>query len=603
MSVNYTLYDDKFHKCDETRFRSGTCKTFTIDAGKCMNHEFYDNMVSSINTLGNCIIIWEYADCTGDSTRIGPGSPHHDNLSPLKMSDGRSWDDQMSSISVCPPNSCGSSTFKCTDKTCIEIGFVCDGEYDCKGGEDEFNCSRTWESQQIYELLQNSRRLQESMSPSQSTTEDVEISSAPPINSNISHFTLDGNHDFDLLFLTMGTILTIIVFTILGICIAVFVRQRKNKASITSPSATIPLHQISRKLQLLLPPPHPLFPLTPPWKTHPSLICLALLGEGFFGKVYQVEDQSAIVPTTGYAIKCVDMLKTLGSCSGPSSSSISTTPLPPESSGIVIDLQNYMTILLNEMEIMDQLTCDHVVRYYGCWAEAEDCSQILLSKSRLESYIHELIEHCNNAMSSSQNSPLSHIFIRMELCHTTLKHYLQVCSEEGGDDGQDIIQQIATGLHYVHTKGYIHRDIKPGNIFCKVESSGTFTWKIGDFGLAVMSREDGNVGVAGTYLYQSPEMRSQLRYTVKTDLYSLGLVGVEILHKDGKNLDRFAVFSDLRGFSGVERRNYLNNCCKGKFGKVIKIVNQVLNVDPDSRICSEKFCNLLKYLDTNGTRN
>ncbi|XP_035702388.1 CBL-interacting protein kinase 4-like isoform X2 [Folsomia candida] len=407
----------------------------------------------------------------------------------------------------------------------------------------------------------------------------------------------DRNYDLVALYLTTGAILVtvIIAFTALGICIAVYIRQKKskNKASITSSSDITSLHPISHELQPLLHPSHSIIPLLSPWRTHPSLICLSLLGEGFFGKVYQVEDQSAIVPTTEYAIKCVDMLKTLGGCSGPSSfSSTTTTSLSAESSGI-IDLQNYMTILLNEIQIMDQLTCDHVVRYYGCWAEAEDCSQMLLSKSRLEIYIHQLIEHCNDAMSSSQNSPLSHIFIRMELCHTTLKRYLQVHSEEVGDE-ISIIQQIATGLHYVHTKGYIHRDIKPGNIFCKVESSGNLTWKIGDFGLAVMSREDGNVGVAGTYLYQSPEIRNQLKYTVKTDLYSLGLVEVEILHRERTNFDRFAVFSHLRNLSGIERRNYLNNCCIGKFKKVINIVNQLLKTNPDSRVCSEKLCKLLQ---------
>ncbi|OXA64344.1 Interferon-induced, double-stranded RNA-activated protein kinase [Folsomia candida] len=385
-------------------------------------------------------------------------------------------------------------------------------------------------------------------------------------------------------------VIGIAVFTLIGICIAVFVKKKKKKSKRSR--SDIPLPPIHQELQLLLPSPHPVFPLTPPWKSNPSLICLSLLGEGFFGKVYQVEDQAAIISPTCYAIKCIDMKKTLRNCSGTSTTSSTTSA---QSTGSV-NLNNYMTTLVNEMQIMDQLSSDQVVRYYGCWAEAEDCSQLVLTKSRLEEYIHELIANSNNSVTSTQNSPLSHIFIKMELCHTTLKNYLQAYPEQVGDE-ISIVQQVATGLLYVHSKGYIHRDIKPGNIFCKVEeSSGKLTWKIGDFGLAVMSTEGGNVGVAGTYRYQSPEMRKHSRYTLKTDLYSLGLVWVEILYR---NSDKSAVFEKVRGFNGIERRKYLNTCCLGKFKNVVKIVDLLLISEPDSRICSGKLCNLLKSFNAN----
>lgn len=264
--------------------------------------------------------------------------------------------------------------------------------------------------------------------------------------------------------------------------------------------------------------------------------------------------------------------------------STSSSPFPSERS---IYLKKYVTTLLNEIEIMDQLTCDHVVRSYGCWAEAENSSQLVLNKPRLERFIRRLI--ATASASSTQDSPL--IFIKMELCHTNLKTYLEKWSQPG--DEVSILRQVAAGLRYVHEKFFIHRDLKPGNIFCKIEPTGSLKWKIGDFGLAVVSKETGNAEVAGTYLYQSPEMRNKLEYKVNTDCYSLGLIGVEVVHEERKSFERFVVFGKLRGLSGVERRNYLNKCCRGRFTTLVKIIDKLLNVDVTKRPCSARLCDML----------
>lgn len=74
----------------------------------------------------------------------------------------------------------------------------------------------------------------------------------------------------------------------------------------------------------------------------------------------------------------------------------------------------------------------------------------------------------------------------------------------------------------------------------------------------------------------------------------MGLVWVEIwLHGKESVLIGVQFFSNLRGLSGIERRKYLNNCWARKFKKVGKIVDELLNVDPDSHICTEQLCNLL----------
>lgn len=347
----------------------------------------------------------------------------------------------------------------------------------------------------------------------------------------------------------------------------------------------IPLDPIILTELALLLPPCPVTRIRSPWKSEPTLICLSLLGAGSFGKVYHADDLSAIVSPTGYAVKCVDMVRTL-SGGGDDSTNKSN---PSSTSRNAINPPKYVSILLNEIVIMNQLTCDNVVRYYGCWAEAENSSQLVLDKSRLEKYIQQILQ--DSSAVASSGSPLSHIFIKMELCHTTLKHYLEKWSHRG--DEISILLQIAAGLCYVDNKLFIHRDIKPGNIFCKIEPSGCLTWKLGDFGLAVKISDEGNSGVAGTFTYQSPEMRKHLKYTAKTDLFSLGLVAVEIIHHDRGKFNRFDIFTELRRLEDLERRNYLNRCASGKSHNLIKIINRLLTVSPANRLCSEKLCELL----------
>jgi len=49
-----------------------------------------------------------------------------------------------------------------------------------------------------------------------------------------------------------------------------------------------------------------------------------------------------------------------------------------------------------------------------------------------------------------------------------------------------IFTQIAEALYYLHSKGLIHRDLKPQNIFL----DKNFNVKLGDFGLAVLHKQN-----------------------------------------------------------------------------------------------------------------
>ena len=91
----------------------------------------------------------------------------------------------------------------------------------------------------------------------------------------------------------------------------------------------------------------------------------------------------------------------------------------------------------------------------------------------------------------------------------------------------DIMLDIASGVSFIHGKGYIHRDLKLSNIFC--DGDGRFV--IGDFGSVVKVGEGGyaQTGSRHSLLYRTPEEADSGRAYQRGDIYQLGLVLYQLL--------------------------------------------------------------------------
>ena len=118
-----------------------------------------------------------------------------------------------------------------------------------------------------------------------------------------------------------------------------------------------------------------------------------------------------------------------------------------------------------------------------------------------------------------------------------------------------IVSQVASGLRALHRKGFLHLDLKPGNIL--INAAGTV--KLIDFGSIQTAELDAESNVTaaphgGTKDYSAPELLSGQRPGNLADLYSLGAVTYELLTGALPYGQGFAKPSDQRRLSYISAR-------------------------------------------------
>src|SRR5262249_3807759 len=108
------------------------------------------------------------------------------------------------------------------------------------------------------------------------------------------------------------------------------------------------------------------------------------------------------------------------------------------------------------------------------------------------------------------------------------------------DKGVDIARQLCAGLAAAHESGVLHRDLKPANVMI----DGRGKARITDFGLAGLAGEiRGDEVRAGTPAYIAPEQLAGEDVSIKSDIYSLGLVLYETF--TGKRAFEASAMADL----------------------------------------------------------
>ena len=119
-------------------------------------------------------------------------------------------------------------------------------------------------------------------------------------------------------------------------------------------------------------------------------------------------------------------------------------------------------------------------------------------------------------------------YIVMELIDgITLKQYMEQKGVLNWREALHFSTQIAKALEHAHSRGIIHRDIKPHNIMVLKDGSV----KVADFGIARVSSAQSTLTreALGSVHYISPEQAKGGRIDYRSDLYSLGVVMYEML--------------------------------------------------------------------------
>ena len=177
--------------------------------------------------------------------------------------------------------------------------------------------------------------------------------------------------------------------------------------------------------------------------------------------------------------------------------------------------------------------------------------------------------HNSKTMNIKEKKEVKILYIQMELCgNKTLRYAIDNNQLKTDDIKWKYISQLLEAIQYVHARGCIHRDLKPGNIFIDNDND----IKLGDFGLVSVHsnvREEKNnfwsgsffknnassklinyggelitMGI-GTKFYCSPEQEKSKNYDNKTDIYSLGIIIFEMLYKFDSLMERDIILTRI----------------------------------------------------------
>src|SRR3954470_3769421 len=120
------------------------------------------------------------------------------------------------------------------------------------------------------------------------------------------------------------------------------------------------------------------------------------------------------------------------------------------------------------------------------------------------------------------------LYITMEFIEGT--DLLRLVRERGALDAKwvaDVVGQTAQALQAAHSRGLVHRDVKPANILIAQENGGTQAY-LTDFGLTKRTSSESALTQVGTFVgtldYIAPEQLQGKRVDARADIYALGCV-------------------------------------------------------------------------------
>lgn len=137
-------------------------------------------------------------------------------------------------------------------------------------------------------------------------------------------------------------------------------------------------------------------------------------------------------------------------------------------------------------------------------------------------------------------TPDGYLYYTMEYLEgKTLTQRIRETEGVGAEEARDVLVQVLKSLSEAHSRGIVHRDLKPGNVMLADVHGETNFVKVLDFGIAKAAHTGSDdlpeeqltssENIVGTLRYMAPEQAKDAPIGPYTDLYTLGLVGLELL--------------------------------------------------------------------------
>lgn len=215
---------------------------------------------------------------------------------------------------------------------------------------------------------------------------------------------------------------------------------------------------------------------------------IAEIGEGSYGKVYQLRKENFGISTNG-ALKVIQIPRSHADVKDALSQGMDEQSVTSYFKGVADELMREVAVM------SDMKSHPNVV---GC----QD---------------YDIIPHTGGIGWD--------ILIRMDLLTPLQEYQTRYAMDE--TQVRRLGADLCEALIYCQKRGLIHRDIKPGNIF--VDELGRF--RLGDFGVArTADKTMGGMSKQGTENYMAPEVYLGREYGPTVDIYSLGMVLYQLMN-------------------------------------------------------------------------
>jgi serine/threonine protein kinase len=206
--------------------------------------------------------------------------------------------------------------------------------------------------------------------------------------------------------------------------------------------------------------------------------------------------------------------------------------------------------LVRELRTLYDVNCPSIVQFHGVY-KADD------------ERVHIVLEHMDRGS----------------------LHDILHCSKCSGGVPEPVAAaisfQILWGLGYLHFEHKLHRDIKPSNILVNREGSVRLT----DFGIARGLGEDELAStMVGTFRYMSPERLIGEEYGSAADVWSLGLVLLELATGQVPFIHCTNQIDFCQLLEEIEIDDYMLRMCRGLSPAFREVIQNCLKLNPSQRL-------------------